>query len=291
MSDGPYYMACLDVRGRDCLVVGGGRVAAEKAQGLLECAASRDCRRAGDRRGVRATRRAAIRRRPFTDSDVVGRFLVIAATSDRRVNSAVSAAADRRADALQRRRRSRALQLHPPGGRPAGADRRSASRQAARRRRSPSGSATTSQSSSAPSTPSSPSGSRPCGRGRARRLPTYEARRDYFQPARRGGAGVSVAIVGAGPGDPGLITVRALELVRECRILVYDRLVSAELVRRGNPGDPDPARGALAGAGERDPGPARPPRPAGRSAEGRRPVRVRTRRRGGRGARGGRSAV
>jgi uroporphyrin-III C-methyltransferase len=41
---------------------------------------------------------------------------------------------------------------------------------------------------------------------------------------------VSVAIVGAGPGDPGLITVKALELVRNCRVLVYDRLVGEELV-------------------------------------------------------------
>jgi uroporphyrin-III C-methyltransferase len=41
---------------------------------------------------------------------------------------------------------------------------------------------------------------------------------------------VSVAIVGAGPGDAGLITVRGLELVRDSEILVYDRLVSPLLV-------------------------------------------------------------
>jgi uroporphyrin-III C-methyltransferase len=41
---------------------------------------------------------------------------------------------------------------------------------------------------------------------------------------------VSVAIVGAGPGDPRLITVRGLELVRASEILVYDRLLSLELI-------------------------------------------------------------
>ena len=43
---------------------------------------------------------------------------------------------------------------------------------------------------------------------------------------------MSVAIVGAGPGDPGLVTVRALELVRASEVLVYDRLVSLDLVTK-----------------------------------------------------------
>ena len=41
---------------------------------------------------------------------------------------------------------------------------------------------------------------------------------------------MTVFLVGAGPGDPGLITVRGLELVRSCDVLVHDRLVAPELV-------------------------------------------------------------
>jgi uroporphyrin-III C-methyltransferase len=45
----------------------------------------------------------------------------------------------------------------------------------------------------------------------------------------------SVAIVGAGPGDPKLITVRGLELLRGADVVVHDRLVSPKLLDEAPP--------------------------------------------------------
>ena len=95
MTEPRYYMACLDLRGKNCLVVGGGRVATEKVHGLLDAEATVTvvAPQVDDE-----LRRLPVRidRRSFTRSDVVGRFLVIAATNSRAVNAEVSSvAADR----------------------------------------------------------------------------------------------------------------------------------------------------------------------------------------------------
>jgi precorrin-2 dehydrogenase/sirohydrochlorin ferrochelatase len=91
-----HYMACLDLRGRDCLVVGGGRVATEKVHGLLDCEAKVTVVAPRIDDGLRRLP-VQIDRRPFRRSDVVGRFLVIAATNDRAVNMDVSSVAFERA--------------------------------------------------------------------------------------------------------------------------------------------------------------------------------------------------
>jgi len=90
-----YYMACLDLRGRRCVVVGGGTVGAEKARGLLACGADVTVVSPVLHESLRSPdvtwRRGTYRRR-----DLRGAFLVIAATSHRDVNERVHRDAEKR---------------------------------------------------------------------------------------------------------------------------------------------------------------------------------------------------
>ena len=94
-----YYMACLDLAGRDVLVVGAGSVALEKIEGLLDAGARVTAVAPQVSEPVEAlarSRRVALIRGRYRTEDLEGRFLVVAATSTTSLNERVYADAEAR---------------------------------------------------------------------------------------------------------------------------------------------------------------------------------------------------
>lgn len=100
MLETPFYIACLKLKGRRSLVVGGGDVGLEKVEGLLACD--------GDVTVVAPDLQPTLARyaaegsirwieRPYEPADLEGTFMVIAATNDSEVNIGVYDDAERRA--------------------------------------------------------------------------------------------------------------------------------------------------------------------------------------------------
>jgi siroheme synthase-like protein len=95
----PFYIACLRLSGRRCLVVGGGDIGLEKVEGLLACGADVTLV-APDAHPELAelAREGSIRwhQREYRSEDLEGCLIAIAATADTDVNIAVFNDAERR---------------------------------------------------------------------------------------------------------------------------------------------------------------------------------------------------
>jgi precorrin-2 dehydrogenase / sirohydrochlorin ferrochelatase len=101
MLDTPFYIACLKLTGRRCVVVGGGAVGLEKVEGLLACDGDVTLIAPEAEPELQEyAREGSIRweQRPYAGpADLEGVFIAIAASDDTDVNIAVYGDAERRA--------------------------------------------------------------------------------------------------------------------------------------------------------------------------------------------------
>jgi uroporphyrin-III C-methyltransferase/precorrin-2 dehydrogenase/sirohydrochlorin ferrochelatase len=206
------YPVELELAGRLVVMVGGGAVALRRTKALVE-AEARVTVIAPDVTSELAALPVTLRRRRYRDGDLAGAWLVHAACDDPAVNAAVAAAADRERiwciradDGAASAARTPAVTRHgditvavTAGGDP----RRS------QRLRSAIGHALADGT-----LPVRPHRRRPAPRG---------------VTAGQGGIG-TVALVGGGPGDPELITVRGRRLLAEADVVVADRLGPSALL-------------------------------------------------------------
>src|SRR5438067_302190 len=100
MLDTPFYIACLRLSGRRCVVVGGGEIGLEKVEGLLVCGGdvvliAPDA--VPELQQLAAEGSIEWERREYRTGDLEATFIAIAATDDTDINIAVFSDAERRA--------------------------------------------------------------------------------------------------------------------------------------------------------------------------------------------------
>ena len=195
-EDRPYLLG-LRLAGRRVLVVGGGAVAARRVPALLDAGAAVSLvspEVTGSLEDLALSGRIQWSRRRYALGDGAGAWLVCAYTDDPAVNAAVAAEADgMRVWSIRADDASRSTAWTPA-----------------------SGTAGEVQVGVLSGDPRHSAGIRDAIVG-GLRSGTLGARRGR---GRRSG----VALVGGGPGDPGLITVRGRQLLAEADVVVTDRL-------------------------------------------------------------------
>jgi precorrin-2 dehydrogenase/sirohydrochlorin ferrochelatase len=101
MLETPFYIACLKLKGRGCLVIGGGDVGLEKVEGLLACDADVTLIAPlahPELEVLAAEGSIQWEKRPYAGAaDLEGAFMAIAATDNSEVNIGVYDDAERRA--------------------------------------------------------------------------------------------------------------------------------------------------------------------------------------------------
>ena len=100
MLSTPFYIACLKLTGRRCLVVGGGAIGLEKVEGLLACDADVTLvapRAVPELEQLAAEGSITFHRREYESADLDGHLIAIAATDDTDVNIGVFNDAEQRA--------------------------------------------------------------------------------------------------------------------------------------------------------------------------------------------------
>jgi uroporphyrin-III C-methyltransferase/precorrin-2 dehydrogenase/sirohydrochlorin ferrochelatase len=203
------YPLLLDLAGRRVVVVGGGSVAARRVTGLLSAGAAVEVIAPSVLPAVAELSEVAVSLRDYEDGDLAGAWLVHACTDDPVVNAAVAEEAARRQIFCVR-----------------------ADAAAGGSARTPAVARLDDLIVAVGST-----GSPDPGRVRAVRdaaallLETGELPVRARRPAGTG----RVALVGGGPGDPGLITVRGRRLLAAADVVVVDRLAPRALLDRLDP--------------------------------------------------------